>query len=236
MNKRLLTSIALLLGSLCANATEMDGVTVSGKEGIYTYVDLGLPSGTKWATYNIGATKPTEYGDYFAWGETKPKEDYSWSTYKWCENKKVDEEWGFPNDFTKYCTSSKYGTVDNKTVLDAEDDAATANWGSAWRMPTTEEQRELIEGCDWEWVEDFNGNGVNGRLGTSKKNGSTIFLPAAGYRSDADLGSVGNFGNFWSSSLNESDSDYARFLYFVAGIIDCYYYRSYGRSVRAVLR
>ena len=206
-------------------AITKDTLPVSGQIAGYDYIDLGLPSGILWATYNVGATKPTEYGDYFAWGETKPKEDYSWSTYKWKEG-----------PFTKYCTDSGYGTVDNKTVLEAEDDAVTANWGSAWRMPTRAEQEELREGCDWEWVEDFNGSGVNGRLGTSKKNGFTIFLPAAGYRSDADLGSVGNFGNFWSSSLNESDPDYARFLYFVEGIIDCYYYRSYGRSVRAVLR
>ena len=237
MNKRLLTSIALLLGSLCANAKEMDGVTVSGKEGIYTYVDLGLPSGNKWATCNVGATKPTEYGDFFAWGETKPKEDYSCSTYKWCENKKVDEEWGIPNDFTKYCTSSKYGTVDNKTVLDAEDDAATANWGSAWRMPTFDEFKELIEGCDWEWVEDFNGNGVNGRLGTSKKNGSTIFLPAAGSRDNTDLYNAGFHGNYWSSSLLSYYSYYSSYLDFY----DYDVYRSsrsryYGRSVRAVLR
>ena len=204
------------------------GVTVSGKEGIYTYVDLGLPSGTKWATYNVGATKPTEYGDYFAWGETKPKEDYSWETYKWCK--------GWSNSMTKYSTNSFYGTKDNKTVLDAEDDAATANWGSAWRMPTWKEIKELLDGCYWEWVKDFNGSGYNGRLGTSKKNGATIFLPAAGYR-DSGRHLAGDNGYYWSSSLHESQLSYAYSLSF-----DNYNIRSsstvryYGRSVRAVLR
>ncbi|MCQ2192899.1 MAG: hypothetical protein MJZ23_08600 [Paludibacteraceae bacterium] len=229
MRKRLLTSIVLLLGSLCANAKEMDGVTVSGKEGIYTYVDLGLPSGTKWGTYNLGATKPSEYGDYFAWGETKPKEVYSWSTYKWCK--------GSDDSMTKYCNKSKYGTVDNKTVLDAEDDAATANWGSAWRMPTFDEIKELIEGCDWEWVEDFNGSGVNGQLGTSMKNGATIFLPAAGYRDNSDLYFVGVSGYYWSSSLGEYYPFSACYLYFdVGGVYWSSYGRLSGRSVRAVLR
>ncbi len=212
-------------------------VTIRGQIAGHDYVDLGLPSGTKWATCNVGATKPTEYGDYFAWGETKPKEEYSWSTYKWCENKKVDDEWGIPNDFTKYCTSSKYGTVDNKTVLDAEDDAATANWGSAWRMPTVEEIKELRDGCSWEWVENFNGSGVNGRLGTSKKNGATIFLPAAGTRSDTGLNLVGDYGSYWSSSLFEYYSSRAYELNFFDGYVDRDdFYRIIGKSVRAVLR
>ncbi len=205
----------------------VDGVTVSGKEGLYTYVDLGLPSGTKWATYNVGATKPTEYGDYFAWGETKPKEDYSWSTYKWCK--------GSEDCMTKYCTGNTTYGVD-KMVLDAEDDAATANWGSSWRMPTEEEQEELQYGCDWKWVEDFNGSGVNGRLGTSKKNGSTIFLPAAGDRGDADFYCVGILGHCWSSSLCEDNSAFD--LYFDDDnyiFLDCFY-RNVGLSVRAVLR
>ena len=205
------------------------GVTVSGKVGIYTYVDLGLPSGTKWATYNVGATKPAEDGDYFAWGETKPKEEYGWSTYKWCK--------GSDDSMTKYCTDSKFGTVDNKTVLEAEDDAATANWGRAWRMPTAQEIDELLNGCSWKWVEDFNGSGVNGRLGTSKKNGATIFLPAAGCRDDTGLYLAGNYGSYWSSSLNESGSYYASYLYFRSRyILPGNESRNYGRSVRAVLR
>ncbi len=204
------------------------GVTVSGKEGLYTYVDLGLPSGTKWATYNVGATKPTEYGDYFAWGETKPKEEYWWNTYKWCK--------GSDDSMTKYCTDRKYGTVDNKTVLEAEDDAATANWGSAWRMPTEEELDELVEGCDWKWFLDFNGSGVNGQLGTSKKNGATIFLPAAGYRTTT-LNDAGHYGDYWSSSVLKGPSRSAFRLYFHDYNIYSYNYSRYGGlSVRAVLR
>ncbi len=204
-------------------------VTVSGNVGIYTYVNLGLPSGTMWATYNVGATKPTEYGDYFAWGETKPKDSYSISTYKWCK--------GSSTSMTKYCTSSKFGTKDYKTVLDAEDDAATANWSSAWRMPTIDEIKELRDGCSWEWVNDFSGSGVNGFLGTSKQNGATIFLPAAGLRSSTDLDDAGDYGYYWSSSLVESSSDYACCLRFY----DYDIYRSSngrycGQSVRAVLR
>ena len=138
---------------------------------------------------------------------------------------------------TKYCTKSDYGTVDNKKVLDAEDDAATANWGSAWRMPTRDEIEELLDGCSWEWVNDFNGSGVNGRLGTSKKNGATIFLPATGYRENTDLSKEDYYGYYWSSSLDEGDPDNAFYFHF----FDAYIYRgNYSRysglSVRAVLR
>ncbi|MCQ2208543.1 MAG: hypothetical protein MJZ02_10045, partial [Paludibacteraceae bacterium] len=208
---------------------ECSAQTVSGQVEGHDYVDLGLPSGTKWATYNVGATKPTEYGDYFAWGETKPKEDYSWNTYKWCKGSSIS--------MTKYCTGSDFGTVDNKRVLEAEDDAATANWGSAWKMPTFDEIKELLEGCSWEWVEDFNGTGVNGRLGTSKKNGATIFLPAAGNRFDSDLYSAGNVGFYWSSSLREDRPYCAYNLYFNdVKIYRFINFRFISRSVRAVLR
>ena len=100
----------------------------------HEYVDLGLPSGTLWATMNVGANSPEDYGDYFAWGETAPKSVYDWSTYKWCR--------GLVNTITKYCNSGGYnGFVDNKTELDPEDDAATANWGAEWRMPSFEQMR-----------------------------------------------------------------------------------------------
>ena len=107
-------------------------------------VDLGLPSGTLWADRNIGANSPEGYGDYFAWGETRPKSEYNWSTYKYCK--------GSDKTITKYCDDSSYGTVDNKTVLEPSDDAATANWGSNWRMPTHGEQVELNEKCKWTWT------------------------------------------------------------------------------------
>lgn len=216
-----------------SDSTTDQGVTVSGKEGIYTYVDLGLVSGTKWATCNVGATKPTEYGDYFVWGETKPKEDYSWNTYKWC----ITNADGLYDKFTKYVNDSYYGTLDNKIVLEAEDDAATANWGSAWRMPTLVEIKELLNGCDWEWTENFNSTGVAGRVGTSKANGAKIFLPAAGSRNGTGFYSTGNFGCYWSSSLDKNGSYYAYDLYFFDSNINWGFdYRNGGQSVRAVLR
>ena len=216
-----------------SSTADNQGVTVTGRVGDYNYVDLGLPSGTKWATYNVGATKPTEYGDYFAWGETKPKENYSWETYKWCT---VDAE-GYYDKITKYCTDSYYGTVDNKTVLDAEDDAATANWGKEWRMPTAEEIGELIDACNWKWMDNYYATGIAGRLGTSVYNGATIFLPAAGYRLSTGLNSAGCGGYYWSSSLIERSSLHANSLDFGDYYIGRDYDNRYdGQSVRAVLR
>ena len=191
-------------------------------ENGHEYVDLGLS--VKWATCNVGATKPEEYGDYFAWGETHPRDYYDWSTYKWCN--------GSYNTLTKYNNSSSYGTVDNKTQLELSDDAARANWGGSWRMPTTEEQQELINNCTWTWTTQ---NGVNGYKVTSKKNGNSIFLPAAGYRDGSSLYYAGCYGYYWSSSLNTYYPIDAYYLYFYSGIVDWYYIsRYYGFSVRPV--
>ncbi|MBQ3324200.1 MAG: hypothetical protein IJG81_05090 [Muribaculaceae bacterium] len=159
----------------------------------HEYVDLGLPSGTLWATMNVGANNPEDYGDYFAWGETTPKEVYNWSTYKWCN--------GSSDTMTKYCTNSSYGYngfVDNKMELDIEDDAATANWGSQWRMPSREQFQELINNCTSEWTTR---NGVNGRLFTSKHNGASLFLPADGSREGNELSYAGSAGGYWSRTL-----------------------------------
>ena len=156
----------------------------------HTYVDLGLPSGTLWATCNVGANSPEEYGDYFAWGETAPKDVYNWETYKWCN--------GSSTSITKYCSNSSYGTVDNKTELESEDDAAYVNWGPSWRMPTREQQRELVDNCSWTWTQQ---NSVNGYLVTGP-NGKSIFLPAAGIRSNESLGLVGSYGFYWSRTLD----------------------------------
>ena len=169
-------------------------------ENGYEYVDLGLS--VKWATCNVGATKPEEYGDYFAWGETEPKDYYDWSTYKWC-NGSYDTQ-------TKYNTNSSYGTVDNNTTLDLSDDAARANWGGSWRMPTHEEQEELRTQCTWTWTTQ---NGVNGYTVTGP-NGNSIFLPAAGYRYDSSLDYAGSYGRYWSSSLSTDYPYYAYELYF----------------------
>ena len=120
-------------------------IILGGEEGpVPEYVDLGLPSGTLWATRNIGANSPEESGDYFAWGETEPKEEYYMSNYKWYD---YDNEL-----YTKYCTDSGYGMIDDKE-LEPRDDAAWANWGPSWRMPSLEQLRELKEKCSWEWIE-----------------------------------------------------------------------------------
>lgn len=185
-------------------------------ETTHEYVDLGLPSGLKWATCNVGATTPEDYGDYFAWGEVEPKEYYDWSTYKYGTDY---------NQLTKYCTSSRLGKdgfVDNKTVLDSEDDAATANWGGSWRMPTEVEQQELVDNCTWTWTTQ---NGVNGYKVTGP-NGNSIFLPAAGYMDEGSLSDAGSDGDYWSSSLDTDISSYVCFVYFYSEHVD---WSAYGR-------
>ncbi|MBP3354084.1 MAG: hypothetical protein J6L02_05475 [Bacteroidales bacterium] len=190
----------------------------------HEYVDLGLS--VKWSICNVGATSPEEYGDYFAWGETSPKTTNNWSTYKYCN--------GTWNTMTKYCIDSEYGTVDNKTVLELTDDAAHVNWGGSWRMPTEAEQDELRDAnnCTWEWTTQ---NGVNGYKVTSKKNGNSIFLPAAGSRRGSGLNYVGSRGYYWSSSLLTSDSNLAYDVYFDSDDVDWgSVYRCNGQSVRPV--
>jgi len=173
-------------------------------------IDLGLPSGTKWANMNIGAEKPEDYGLYFVWGETvgygsdtNDGHSFNWASYKWCN--------GSYDTMTKYCTNSSYGTVDNKTVLDLEDDAAYVNWSNSWRMPTITEIDELLNNTTSEWTTV---NGVNGRKFTSTMNGNSIFLPAAGYRYGSYLDYQTSGGYYWSSSLSESNPSDARSLDF----------------------
>ena len=174
----------------------------------HEYVDLGLPSGTLWATCNVGANSPEEYGDYFAWGETAPKEVYSWETYKWCN--------GTNDTMTKYCTDGSFGTVDGKTELLPEDDAAYANWGPSWRMPSTEQCWELCESCTWQQTTR---NGVNGQLVTGP-NGQSMFLPAAGERYNNNIGDLGSFGLFWSRTLYSVDGIYSNSAYILFFYLD----------------
>ncbi len=193
----------------------------------HDYIDLGLPSGTQWATTNVGADAPEEYGDYFAWGETTPKDVYDWSTYKWCN--------GDYNQLTKYCTRNDYGYngfVDNKTELDPEDDAATAAWGAEWRTPSLDQMQELYNNCTSEWTTM---NGVSGRLFTSNINGASVFLPAAGWRWNSSLYNAGSYGYYWARTLYSSSPDLAYNLYFSSGNVHWSSIgRFIGRSVRAV--
>ena len=186
-----------------ANFKETKGI-----ENGYTWIDLGLPSGLKWATCNVGATLPEEYGDYFAWGETTTKSSY---------------------------TSSNYTYSSNPTTLPLSADAARVNWGGRWRMPIKAEQDELRDtnNCTWEWTSQ---NGVNGYKVTSKKNGNSIFLPAAGYRYNSYLNDAGSDGYYWSRSLC-MDAVNAYYLYFGSRDVDWSNdYRYYGLSVRPVFR
>ncbi len=185
----------------------------------HEYVDLGLPSGTLWATCNVGAINPEDYGDYFAWGETEPKEDYSWATLKYWDN---DAD-----------APTKYTNSDGPLTLEAADDAAAANWGGKWRMPTEAEQEELYTKCTWTWTEL---NGINGyRITGSNEN--SIFLPAAGYRGSTSLYKTGTNGYFWSSSLTKSivDSENADHLTFTSTYQQVTIFsRFLGQSVRPV--
>ena len=191
-------------------------------ENSHEYVDLGLS--VKWATCNVGANNPEDDGDYFAWGETEPKDVYDWSTYKWCN--------GSETTLTKYNTSRSYGTVDNKTTLEMSDDAARANWGGEWRMPTDEEMTEVREQCTWTWTAQY---GVKGYKVTSKNNGNSIFLPAAGYCLDGLLYYGSLYGCYWSSSLSTGGPDYACKLSFDSGSVYWDVSNRYsGRSVRPV--
>ena len=193
----------------------------------HEYVDLGLPSGTLWATCNVGASTPEEYGSYFAWAETEEKDVYDWSTYKWCN--------GSRDTMTKYCTDSNYGDngfTDGLTELLPEDDAASANWGAPWHMPTLDQIEELLDNCTRTWTQQ---NGVNGTLVTGP-NGNTIFLPAAGYRWSGTLRHEGSYGYYWSSLLcpNNEGSAYRLTFgsdYWCRNTIP----RNYGLPVRSVI-
>lgn len=188
------------------------------------WVDLGLPSGLLWATRNVGASSSTDYGNYYAWGETTPKSFYDWSTYRYCN--------GHYDQLTKYCNNSSYGYngfTDGLTTLQPGDDAATANYGG--RTPTLAEWQELIDNTTSQWMTI---NGVNGRCFTGT-NGNSLFLPAAGRRWGSSLGRAGGWSYYWSSSLFTGSPGYAWGFHFNS--VDQFmsgHYRGRGFSVRAV--
>jgi uncharacterized protein (TIGR02145 family) len=183
----------------------------------HEYVDLGLPSGTLWATMNIGASSPEEYGNYYAWGELSGKSDYSWSTYRF----------GSASPFTKY-------DQDGLTTLELVDDVARTEWGGDWRMPTQADLQELIDNTTSVWD-----SAKSGRTFTSKTNGNSIFIPAAGRYNGTSSYSVGTYCYLWSSSLTPSNHDNALYLLFSSRDMDIYMDdrdRYYGFSVRGVIK
>ena len=190
MNKYLLAFLALFCSfHICAQIKKSNGNATD-----HEYVDLGLPSGTLWATCNVGANSPEEYGDYFSWGGTEPKSDYS--ACFTCGKSTSDLQGS--------------GIIDANNNLTKNYDAAMKNWGGSWRMPTLDEIKELLneENCSWEWKEH---NGVYGRLVTSKKNDNSVFLPAAGWRIGTELYDTNFNGCYWSSTVE--DISVAAFAY-----------------------
>lgn len=172
----------------------------------HEWVDLGLPNGTLWATCNVGAETPEDFGDYFAWGETTPKSIYSWKEYKYGDF--VNNRY----EFTKYCPDKFYGLngfVDSLIVLELSDDAARANWGADWHTPTGEEWEELFQNTTFIWTEQ---NAVKGWLFTGVT-GNSIFLPASGYWWDSSFNPNGG-SIYWSSTLNTTFPNRAWSFYF----------------------
>ena len=194
--------VCLLMVLVC-----MMMVSCDGKHEGHGYVDLGLS--VKWATCNVGATSPEDYGHYFAWGETSPMDEYT------------DDN------------CSTYGKQMGDIAGDAQYDAATANWGGDWRMPTEAEMQELLNNCTWEWI---NTNGVNGYKVTGPS-GASIFLPAAGCRYGSSLDHAGSYGRYWSSTPSVSNDDNAYDLFFFSDglIMGDRGYRNIGLSVRPVV-
>lgn len=213
--------------------SEVKTFTTLAPQYVGNAVDLGLS--VKWADCNIGAGQPHEFGEQYAWGETEPKGDYSWETYKWCERSGDTWTW------TKYCCNSSGSPVDNKEVLEPEDDVAHVKLGGSWRMPTRDELLELRNwnNCSWTWTEDYNETGVAGYIVKSKKSGfedKFIFLPAAGSYQNNSNSFVGTNGLYWSSSLNKSDPAIAWHIFFSSKEVkgNYSYWRPFGCSIRPV--
>ena len=195
----------------------MQQQSISGTINGHDYVDLGLS--VKWATQNVGASSLSDYGGYYAWGETRTKSSYDWSNYFDC----LDS------------TGGSWGTykIGGKTSISPTSghDIARENWGGTWRMPTDAELEELCKKCDWTWTSQDGHNGYK----VTGPNGNSIFLPNAGCRYDTDRILVGEYGSYWSSTLSSSSSYVARYLNFSSFSHDTYNGgRSNGRSVRPV--
>ena len=225
---KIIAALILSIALLCAAGCKKHN-SGNGSYNDHDYIDLGLPSGTMWATCNVGADSPDQYGDYFAWGETTPKDIYNWSTYKYCK--------GDYNLLTKYCSKSDFGFngfTDDLVTLQPNDDAATANWGEGWSTPTYNQWVELLTKCSYSWTTI---NEVKGCLFTSR-NGNSIFLPAGDSRNDEESRVIGDEGSYWSSTLHQNMPDGVKGCQFILSFDDCDLYdtfcRASGRPVRAV--
>ena len=210
------------VGTVYGEEKSFTTLPTEGTTNGHSWVDLGLPSGKKWATCNVGATSPEEYGDYFAWGETTTKAEYN--------------SLNCPTYGLSISQLQSQGYIDSEGKLTPQYDAATANWGGGWRMPTRDELNELKTKCTWTWTTQ---NGVNG-YNVKGPNGNSIFLPAAGGRGGSSLGNAGSFGYYWSSTPIDGyyfgGSDGAYYLDFYSSYhVMNGHYRDYGHSVRPIL-
>ena len=228
MNKfiKAITAIVLRMFVAVGCNKPNEPIDHSGTLNGHDYVDLALPSGTLWATCNVGAETPEGYGDYFAWGETRTKDNFEWSTYQYAINSMCS--------LIKYCSDVNYGYegfTDTLTFLLPEDDAAIVNLGAGFRIPSEKEWEELYQNTTSIWTSK---NGVNGRLFTAS-NGNSIFLPAAGFRHGYELVNDGSKGHYWSNKILIDLPHYVRGFNFTSGA--CYMGedgRLYGLSVRPV--
>ena len=248
MKKILYLSLATLM-VLVVSCKKDQSSTPSGWDGVTPMpeaVDLGFPSGLKWASFNLGAGKPEEYGDYYAWGEIAPQESYSWSTYVYAT--------GASSRLTKYCPEEKDNFwdatarpegPDGEVILLPSDDVAHVKLGGKWRMPTEDDFNELLalmtnDDYTWEkWVSVTNDNGdeVHGLRITRKSTGATLFLPAAGLRGNGEFLRYDVYGYFWSSSVNAASPYFAKLIFFNSSDADLTNYdRSYGLSIRPVCK
>ncbi len=203
------------------NTSDVDYVAFSVFVDGHKFVDLGLPSGLLWAETNVGATAAADYGNYYAWGETVAKTSYNWSDYKYGSSR---------------TNIAKYNASDGITLLDAADDAATTNWGTACRVPTKDEFDELADNCTWTWTSQTASNGtlVDGYKITGK-NGNSIFLPATGAY-DGEIFCEGSIGFYWLSTLSADDYGLAcGFNFYNGNYFGSNYYRYYGFAVRPVV-
>ena len=218
--------------------THKNNNTSDGKQNGHDYVDLGLPSGTKWATMNIGASAPEDYGNYYAWGETETKETYNWSTYKYFfdnngDNVPYDDNWRVESGELKDIGCNIAGT---------QYDVAHMKWGDSWKIPTSAQMDELQNRKYCEWIWTFL-NGVKGYIITSKLNGKSIFLPACGVFYSNEQQHMNTDGYYWLSTSETSNTFYADYLIFSSDsyetchkseLFQDYNGRDHGRAIRPV--